>query len=403
MTNRKLSVKQYLLWGAALGGMGLLASAGAAAVSVGAKFARRAVTPAARVREPVRVLSLELHPDPGDATEASDAVQLTRGEDVGLPGDQYSFVFDQGGGHAKLGRILREDARSITRELIGIDEGELRPGTRGRITGWWFHGPEELGLPWREEGIPSDLGSMPAWIVEPQSGDGEHWAIHVHGRGARRHECLRGVRAAAQAGFQNLVVSYRNDPDSPRSTDGKYSFGLEESRDVVDAVRWAVLQGARRVTLFGYSMGATTSLIAAEDPEILPHIAGIVLDSPALDWREVLQHHATLSRVPAIATGVGLALLTAGSRFVGVARPIRLSVLTPERFAANLTAPTLVHSSPGDTFVPDDPVARFAAARPDLVTWRRQPEGEHVRLWNVDPAAWEAATQQFLNRVRVDC
>lgn len=400
MTNRNLSVKQYLLWGVALGSVGLLASATATAVSVGATFAKKAVTPASRVRQPVRVLSVTQRADAGGEP---DSVQLNRGEDVGLPGDQYSFVFNQGRGHAQLGRILREDARSITRELVKIDEGALLPGTRGRITGWWYHGPEDLGLPWQNECIPTELGPMPAWSIGSERTDSDHWAIHVHGRGARRQECLRGVRPAARAGLHNLVVSYRNDPDAPRSSDGKYSFGIEEARDVVAAVRWARERGARRITLFGYSMGATTSLLAAEHPEVRPHVAGIVLDSPALDWREVLLHHARLSRVPAVATRIGLALLRGGSRLVGVARPIPLGVLTPERFAANLTAHTLVHSSPGDSFVPDAPVARFAAARPDLVTWRRQPAGEHVRLWNVDPLAWEAATQQFLNRVRVDC
>jgi dienelactone hydrolase len=192
------------------------------------------------------------------------------------------------------------------------------------------------------------------------------------------------------------VISYRNDPGAPAGDNGRYGIGVSEARDVDAAIAEAQRRGASRVTLFGWSMGGTACLVAATAGDYAALIDGIVLDSPALDWATLLRHQASLMRVPRAIADMGIGMLDAGVVRTGEPAGITLADLTPEAFAKHLSVPVLIHASKGDTFVPCEGSQRLAAARPEMVQLRLQEEGEHVRLWNVSPGAWEKATEQFV-------
>ena len=378
----------------------------AGCLAAGVHVAQRMVVPSPRASTPVLVLGVS-----GQRQDPRRIVRLG-GEDAGLPGSRYSLLFDQNAtepGHARLGAILRESpphgevANSwVERELIGVDRGDLRVGTRGRITGWWY--PAALSLDPRAEAItiPVDGGAAPAWVI-PADEDagaraGTHWAIHVHGRGASPDEALRGVRIAGRTGRTSLVISYRGDPGAPVATHERYGFGAAEWRDVSSAMAEARRRGATRITLFGWSMGGTACLLAARHSPHAALIDGIVLDSPAVNWRSLVVHHTQLARAPRLFGWLGAWLLETGLVRSGVPGGIPLRELTPSAFAEHLDVPTLIHCSPGDTFVPEGPARELAALRPDLVTLHRA-QGEHVRLWNVEPERWEGVTQAFLEQL----
>ena len=58
-----------------------------------------------------------------------------------------------------------------------------------------------LGVPTEHVTYPTELGPMPAWVVDPaEARPGERWAVLVHGRGARREECLRAVKPLLRRG-----------------------------------------------------------------------------------------------------------------------------------------------------------------------------------------------------------
>ena len=100
---------------------------------------------------------------------------------------------------------------------------------------------------------------MPAWLLEPRQANGR-WAVLVHGRAARREECLRALPALLRLGFTCLVVTYRNDPTAPPAPDGRYNLGLSEWRDVESALEYAAAAGASGVVLGGWSMGGAVVL-----------------------------------------------------------------------------------------------------------------------------------------------
>src|SRR5256885_1517864 len=98
---------------------------------------------------------------------------------------RYGLWLDGGAGHARWGEVIDhdEEARTVTRRLLGVDGGRLREGP-ARWNQYFYAGtPAALGLPFEELVVPTDLGDMPAWFVSPAPGvpARDTWALLVHG------------------------------------------------------------------------------------------------------------------------------------------------------------------------------------------------------------------------------
>lgn len=371
-------------------------------VTLGWQFARRVLTPAERIESRVKVLAIE----PSAAAPTGMQIWLS-GPDVNLEGN-YSFIFDVQtrstqhlAGHARLGSVTQRQGSGrklrIARDIVSVERGELRVGARGRITGWWYTAPEQLGYQSTLVSIPMPGGVGWGWVVTPNDSVPGRWAIHVHGRGTLPHEALRGIDPFAQAGITSLVIAYRNDRGAPPGKNGRYGLGLAEQQDVDAALGWARSQGAERVTLVGWSMGGTAVVLAAANGQNAHLVDAMVLDSPALDWPGILRHQARLAHLPALVAECSVWLLQAGvvrGALTG-RRGTDLAVLTPRRLAASIGVPTLIHASEGDTFVPWQGALQVAQLRPSFVQIHPS-QGEHVKLWNADTAGWQAETSRFL-------
>lgn len=382
-------------------GFGLAVGA-VASVLLGAHFAKRVLTPAPRPENGVTVLTLE----PSETSPGGIRVWL-RGPDADLEGE-YSFIFDARSretqhlaGHARLGPVLRTvrtvGGVCVLRDVLGVQRGDLRPGARGRVTGWWYTEPEQLGYDVRTVALPQPFGVGWGWVISPERPEPGRWAVHVHGRGALPHETLRGVGVFAEAGVTSLVIAYRNDMGAPSGLGGRYGLGLAEQQDVDAAVGWTRTQGATRVTLVGWSMGGTAALLAAGEGRNSDLVDGMVLDSPALDWPALLRRQARIARLPGFIAELGILLLRTGRVRGAVpgAAGTDIGGLTAQRLAALIRVPTLIHASPDDTFVPWQGALRVARLRSAFVRLRPG-RGEHVKLWNVDPEGWNAETAQFI-------
>ncbi|PRI12137.1 alpha/beta hydrolase family protein [Leucobacter massiliensis] len=366
-------------------GAGLLAVGAVGAAAVGMRLAQLAVTPE-EPETPVRVTRLS-----GD--DGRRIVWL-RGTDAELEG-RCSYLFDSGRGHARLGPVIDRGPDGLARPLVQLDRGSPAVGSAGRLTGWWFTDPAELGYRTERITYPTELGDAEAWLVRPRFPRKKRWAVHVHGRGALPEEAIRGVAPFARAGITSLVISYRNDPGAPRGDHGRYGIGIAEARDVDAAIAEAARRGAERVTLVGWSMGGTACLVAATRGAHRSLVDGLVLDSPGIDWTALLRYHAAARSAPRFVADLGIGLLGRGIVRAGEPGGLAIAGLSAEAFAEKLEVPVLIHASEGDTFVPCDGARRLAELRPELVQLRLQPRGEHVRLWNVDPESWERVTEVF--------
>ncbi len=126
----------------------------------------------------------------------------------------------------------------------------------------------------------------------------------------------------------------------------------------------------------------------ATDPAVDHRVAGLVLDSPVLDWPAVLRALAA-HRVPAGL--IPLAVRAAEGR-TGLAPDGLLKAADP----ALLTVPALVVHGTDDPLAPLYRSRELAAARPELISLRTVRGAGHAAAWNVDPKGYEEALRRFL-------
>lgn len=361
--------------------------------AIALRVARLVVTPSRRVPD-TRIVSV----DP-----AAQTITLARTADTELPG-RYGLFTSGTRPYVKLGPVLTADAGTVKRKLlthIGTDE-RLSPDAS--FSGWYFDTPEDLHVPYRRVLIAGPLGPCPAWIFPPAGAEAEGtsdvWVVQVHGRGGTKAEALRAVPLFRRLGITSLLVSYRNDSDAPRSRTGTYALGATEWRDVDAAIEHALRAGARRVIVMGWSMGGA---IALQVELCSPHrdvLAGLILDSPVVDWRVVLDYQARAMRLPAPVTGLALGAL--GTEWAApvtrTGHAIPFERLDGVARAAELRHPMLILHSDDDGFVPSDASHALALARPDLVELETFAVARHTKLWNYDQERWSRAITQWLRR-----
>ncbi|WP_158864522.1 alpha/beta hydrolase family protein [Leifsonia sp. AG29] len=373
----------------ALVGTGIALAAAAGTAWATARVARTVITPVRRRPQNQVVIGVD-----GDA----GTVTLRRTPDAAMPG-RFGLFFGHDTGYARLGGLLELGERTVTRELEEIVYGDLRPG-RARISGYYHLDPEELGLPVSSVSVPTDLGEAPAWLFPaPEGTDDGRWAIQVHGWGATRQEGLRAVPEFHAAGFTSLLASYRNDGHAPDSADRRYGLGGTEWRDIDAAIGYALEHGARRIVLMGWSMGGAVVLQTVTRSERLDSVAGIVLESPVIDWVDTLQFQAGLLRLPSPITRGAMRLIEAtwSGPITGQGAPIDLKSMDFVARAADLDRPTLLLHSSDDGFVPDAASRALAEVRSDIVTYVPFTVALHTKLWNYDEAGWRSAIRSWLD------
>jgi alpha-beta hydrolase superfamily lysophospholipase len=348
-------------------------------------MARKVVTPARRLAD-TRILAL----DP-----AAQTITLSRTPDTELPG-RYGLFTTGSADYIKLGSVLSEDATSVKRKLLTHVAADARLEPEAAFSGWYYDHPEQLHLSFTPELIGSTVGPCPAWLFP--AGDGDTWVIQVHGRGTTRAECLRAVPVFHALGITSLVVSYRNDAEAPRSRSGTYALGATEWRDVDAAVGFARRRGARRIILMGWSMGGAIALQVSLNSPHGDAIAGLILESPVVDWRTVLNYQARAERVPGAVSRLAMEALQTewASPLTRAGSAIRLDQLDVVARAPELRHPILILHSDDDGFVPSDASHALVAARPDLVEMQVFEVARHTKLWNYDQQRWSSSIGAWL-------
>ena len=361
-----------------------LLALGAAMALLVLSIARRVVIPAKRPAD-AEILAVDT---------GAQTIELTRTRDTELPG-RYGLFTSGTYGYVKLGAVLSADATTVRRKLLTQIEPGARVDRNAAFSGWYYSTPSELHLRWENVLIGSPAGPCPAWFFPAESST---WVIQVHGRGVTRAECLRAVPVLHAAGFPNLVVSYRNDGEAPRSRSGAYALGASEWRDVDAAISYALRHGADRVILMGWSMGGAVALQTAVSSGNRDRIAGLILESPVVDWRTVLRFQAREAGMRAPLPDLAMSALSVPltARLSGADDAIPFDRLDMVARAEELAVPILILHSDDDGFVPADASHALQEARPDLVTMPRFTVARHAKLWNYDQAGWSDAITGWL-------
>lgn len=366
---------------------GSILGVGASSVGAAAFFARKVLTPDRRRPDDELVVGV-----------GAGEVLLARSEQSVVPG-RFGLWLDGGAGHARIGEVLDDDGGLVRRRVEGVDAGVLDAGPVRWNTYYYWAPPEvSLGVDTEHVTFDSPVGRLGAWVVPPEDGPGEAWAVLVHGRGARREETIRAIPTLRAQGFTAMVPHYRNDDGAPAGPGGRYTLGVGEWHDVEAAIRYAMSRGARRLVLVGWSMGGAIVLQLLARSELASHVERVVLDAPVISWSDVLTHHARLHRVPAPIGSLGQTMMSRSwsRRLVGVEDVIDLASTDWVRRADELTHPVLLIHSDDDEFVPSGPSRALAAARPDIVQLASWHTALHCQEWNTDSARWESLVAGFM-------
>lgn len=302
----------------------------------------------------------------------------------------YNLWFERGGWVQIGSEVEDRGPRCIARTITGASDGFTpRAGDLASWSGIYYASPADAGLEDQDNVILTPVGHAPAWRI---GGDLATWAIHIHGLGSSRAGTLRGVQVAAELGYTSLVVTYRNDGEGPHLGNGRSTLGVTEVEDVDAAIGYAIRRGAEQIVLFAWSMGAAIALHLAHRTEYRDLIIGLVLDSPVLDWRSVIQSNCKRSGLPSIAGTLAMPWLMREplARMVGLPTALPLEDFNWVKRAHDLDVPTLILHGTRDDSVPFATSKRLRDQRPELVTLEAFDAG-HTLIWNADNEFWRRA------------
>jgi alpha-beta hydrolase superfamily lysophospholipase len=316
-------------------------------------------------------------------------ITLKRSDATERPG-LYGLIWQAG--HAVVGPALHESEETVTRRLNDV-RGYLAPGVdAGLDTNLYSGNPgETLGLPYRTVAVPTELGPMPAWEIPARS---RSWVIVVHGINDDREVGLRIAPTLHRAGFNSLLISYRDDLGAPASPDGLHRQGETEWRDLAAAVHYALDRGAQHLVLDGYSMGGALITQFIEHSPLASRVDGLVLDAPALNWKAILEFNATRMGFPSIA-----ALPVEWA--IDARTDVDWSSLDALKHPENFHLPILLFHGDDDQVVPMETSVEFAQELPQWVTYYAVPKAGHTQSWNVDPALYDRRLRHFLLQIGI--
>lgn len=369
-------------WPLVLGG-GAVAALGA---GLGWTIARMLTAPVGP-----RSFSLKLHEVEDDGNRR--LLILDRTPDTEAPG-VFNLWFEQGG-WAQLGEEIEDRGSSQIARIVEGSSLRLRPRAGDRVSwsGIYYATPADAGIDARDISIVTPVGPARAWRVD---GDLSTWAIHIHGLGSPRAGTLRGVQVAAELGLTSLVVSYRNDGEGPIVGRGRSTLGATEVEDVEAAIGYAVRRGAERIVLFGWSMGAAIALQVAHRPDYASVVVGLVLDSPVLDWVEVIKANCKRAGLPRGAGLLAVPWISVDTlaRILGLPARVPLREFDWVTRAEELAVPTLILHGSCDDSVPVSVSSALAARREDLVQLEIFDAG-HTLAWNSDSQRWKSSVSAW--------
>ncbi len=250
--------------------------------------------------------------------------------------------------------------------------------------------PASLGLVFQDVQFPAQVDAVPisGWYIPRDSS--RKAIVLVHGKDSNRANEFGGrfpnlAAALHERGFAILMIDMRG---HGQSGDGRYSFGLNEQRDIAGAADWLRSQGflPGSIGVLGVSMGAASSMFAAAND---PDIGALIEDCGYADINPILAHEwSKSSGLPDIFLPSSLfAVRLMYGYNIGAARPVaEVGKIAPR--------PMLIIHGSADTLVTVAQAEQIKAANPSAELWEVAGAG-HAGSYAANPQAYVQRVASF--------
>jgi uncharacterized protein len=255
--------------------------------------------------------------------------------------------------------------------------------------------PADFGMHYTEQIFISEDGDetkLPGWVIEPEKPI--MTIIMSHGYRGNRLEknvpFLPLAKYLTEAGYRIILFDFRYGGEAEGEM---ITLGTKEKYDLLGVINWAKREFDEPVGLYGISMGASTSLLAAGLSE---DVVGVVADSPFSDLKSYLsQNMSVWTGLPHIPfTPLTMLLMPYATEIeTAEANPMKaLDQIYPR--------PILFIHGTGDTYIPYSESQKMAATHPDrFLIWN--PEGiQHVKSFKHHEEAYVSKLISFFESVR---
>lgn len=216
---------------------------------------------------------------------------------------------------------------------------------------------------------------MKGWYMPPKEQDNNMTVIIAHGYKQNRVQAdvpaLEIADKLVDSGYGVVMFDFRNSGESEGSVT---SVGQFEKNDLLGAIDWVKAQSNGQIALLGFSMGATTSILAAAEE---PEVAGVLVDSPFSKLRTYLEDNLSVwSDLPKYPfTPFIMAIIP----------PLTgLSVDEVDALAAVddvYPRPILFIHGEEDTKIPFSESEKMWKKHPDAFDFWKAPKGDHMEVY----------------------
>jgi alpha-beta hydrolase superfamily lysophospholipase len=305
---------------------------------------------------------------------------------------KQSLFWNSRKGHAIVQRSDDSETKLRRFEVLNNLGEPLIETKEAWLSGWLGDKPEDFGYS-SSDFVTLSNGTKALQIVEEKN----RWVIHVHGRKATCAETLRNFRQLQDLGFSQLAISHETDAKPFGLGKRKSYLGATEWRQVERAVEYAMAHGAERIVLYGWSLGGMFVNQFLERSRKTTAIAGVIFDSPMLDYRGTLQLQAGRAGVDRAIVDKSMKLIRSSSllRLLGF-RNIDMFTLSALNKPVKVQVPTLLFHSSNDGYISTSGVYRYRELNPK--TRLVEINGaRHCRLFNEDPEKYQKAITDFVS------
>ncbi|MDX1960690.1 MAG: alpha/beta hydrolase [Leptospiraceae bacterium] len=245
--------------------------------------------------------------------------------------------------------------------------------------------PSELGLKFDTVKFStSDAVELEGWYIE---GETKGKAIlFVHGHGGSRNEAMRFLPSLHKEGYSLLTINLRRNA-------GKFaSMGFYEKLDVLAAIDYLIKEKKMdSVGIFGFSMGAATSIIAMEEDKRVK--VGLFSSGYANAFDVLIEAASRDYHVPYYP------LIPIVRTFLNFRGNMKIESVIPEDKIGNISPrPITIFHCDADDYVSVTHANRlFEKAKEPKQIWIPKCT-RHERIWNTNREESERRAIEFFNQ-----